>query len=249
MAAERTAIVAQRPVASLRRQSPSQRLDRVDPRRRARGNPAGGERDGDESYRGERERQRIPRGHAEEERAEGACGGERARQADGDAGDREQPAFADDERAHGAGLRAEREADAHLALAPAHRVAQHSVEPDSRERQRQQGVSGDDQHRETFLRDAAADDLGEHTRLVEDERGIDGVELATDVVEQRCRRTIRRHHLGQPPVAVGRELAVQVIDDGRCRRARAHRDVGDDADDLGLAARDTQRRPTGSSFG
>ena len=96
-------------------------------------------------------------------------------------------AFADDERADGAGLRAEREADAHLALAAAHRVAQHAVEADSRERQREERVSGNDQQREAFLRDAAADDVGEHARLVEDQRGIDRVELASDVVEQARR--------------------------------------------------------------
>ena len=135
----------------------------------------------EEKYSGEGKCQRVLRRHSEEERADRAGGEERRPGADDDADDRKQAALPDDERANRAGLGTKREPNAHFTLPEAHRVAQDAVDADGRKRQGEERVSRDDEQRETFLGDAAADDVCQHSRLIQDQCRIDRAELASDV--------------------------------------------------------------------
>jgi hypothetical protein len=161
-------------------------------------------------------------------------GGVRPDETEHYASDRQASAVAHDERAHGAGRRAERHPDAHLAAAALHGVAQHAGDADRGQHQGEAGEAADEQQREPLLRDAEANDVGQHPRPTGHECGIDRGQLAAHLVEPRRHGTIEGHDLCERPVAVSGELAVRVIDDRVRGASRRDRDVCDDADDFDI---------------
>ena len=135
---------------------------------------------------------------------------------------------------------AERQPDAHLAAAPAHRVAQHTVQADGRKHERERREGRHEQQCEAFLRHAAADHIVEHPRVVQDERRVDARQLAARVTQQPGPIAVERDDLSQLPVAIARELGMRVVDVRPRRCAGADRHVADNADDLRQGTGDAQ---------
>ena len=101
---------------------------------------------------------------------------------DADRGKHERPP--DNHPQYRAALGAERHANADFAHAPGDVVAQHPVDPDRPERERQRGEQSDEQHREPAFGHRARYRPIERLEREHRQRGI---ALADDVAHRRCR--------------------------------------------------------------
>ena len=118
---------------------------------------------------------RVERRDFEEHRRDEARQCERARDADGDAGDGEPHAAADDQAEDVAALRADGHAQPDLLRSLADGIGDDSVEADGGEEERDEREEPEQQHRESPLRDRVADGRRERRHREGRERAVDAL--------------------------------------------------------------------------
>ena len=214
--------------------------DRIQPRGPSRGQRRSHERDGDEQGARAGERREIGNLHTEDERAEDARERQRQRASDGDAGKRKPETVAGNESRELCRRCAKRQAHAHLARAPRHRIRHDAIEAECREQQREQAEPGEERADAALFVGALLEDTVEGTHVKDRQRRVERANLRLHGRPNQRRRvrrpddggvTVERRVLGERDEQertriLGRLVVPRVAsdpDDFECGAVEAHR--------------------------